>query len=57
MTNGAAAGAAAAAAAIAQAINASGAIVSVEPKDFKIILSKSDDPLVVMATGGVFTFI
>jgi len=52
MTNGGAA--AAAAAAIAQAIKASGAIVSVDPSDFKIILSKSESPLVVTATGGMF---
>jgi len=40
MTNGAAA-------AIAQAIKASGAIVSVEPTDFTTILDKVDRPLVV----------
>jgi len=48
------AAAAAAAAAIANAIKASGAIVKVEPEDFKQILSKSNDALVVTATGGVF---
>jgi hypothetical protein len=47
--------AAAAAAAIANAIKASGAIIRVEPEDFKLILSKSSDALVVTATGGVFT--
>ena len=49
MTNGAAAGGAAAAAgaAIAQAIRASGAIVSVEPNEFMTILAKVDNPLVV----------
>lgn len=49
MTNGVAAGGAAAAAgaAIAQAIKASGAIVSVEPNDFMTILAKVDNPLVV----------
>lgn len=47
MTNGAAGGAAAAAAAIANAIKASGAIVSVESTDFMTILEKSDRPLVV----------
>ncbi len=46
MTNGAAAGGAAAAA-IAQAIKASGAIVSVESSDFLTILEKVDRPLVV----------
>jgi ABC-type transport system substrate-binding protein len=45
-------GAAAAAAAIAQAIKASGAIVRVEPPDFMSILSKIDNPLVVLAEGG-----
>ena len=49
MTNGAAAGGAAAvaAAAIAQAIKASGAIVSVESTDFMTILDKMERPLVV----------
>ena len=46
MTNGAAAGGAAAAA-IAQAIKASGAIVSVESTDFMTILDKVNRPLVV----------
>ena len=46
MANGAAAGGAAAAA-IAQAIKASGAIVSVESTDFTTILEKVDNPLVV----------
>jgi hypothetical protein len=56
MTNGgAAASAAAAQAAIAEAIKASGAIVSVEPRDFETILRKTDAPLVVQAQGGVFT--
>jgi hypothetical protein len=56
MTNGgAAASAAAAQAAIADAIKASGAIVSVEPRDFETILRKADAPLVVYAQGGVFT--
>ena len=39
-------------AAIAQAIKASGAIVSVKPRDFMTILSKSESPLVVVARGG-----
>jgi hypothetical protein len=51
---GAAAAAAVRAAAIAQAIKASGAIVSVSPDDFLYIMSKSSRPLVVTATGGVF---
>ncbi len=56
MTDGAAAtGAAAAGAAIAEAIKASGAIVSVEPRDFEGILRKTEAPLIVHAQGGVFT--
>ena len=56
-TGGASAGstAAAAAAAIAQAIKASGAIVSVEPSHFEAILKRSEAPLVVSAEGGVFS--
>jgi hypothetical protein len=50
-----ASGAAAAAAAIAQAIKASGAIVSVEPQEFLRILRRTEQPLVVHATGGVFS--
>ena len=42
-------------AAIANAIKASGAIVSVEPDDFEAILTKTESPLVVRAQGGVFT--
>jgi hypothetical protein len=53
MTNGAITGstagssAAVAAATIANAIKASGAIVSVEPDNFMTILEKTDNPLVV----------
>jgi len=51
---GAAAGAAYAA--IAQAIKASGAIVSVEPNDFETIVSRTDSPLVVVCEGrGLFS--
>jgi len=50
----AAAAAAARAAAIAQAVRASGAIVSVNPDDFLYILSKASRPLVITATGGMF---
>lgn len=46
-------GAAAAVAAVAQAIKASGAIVSMEPRDFMTILDRIEEPLVVMAMGGV----
>jgi hypothetical protein len=56
MSNGAGAGATAAAQeAIANAIKASGAIVSVETRDFEAILRKHETPLVVSAQGGVFT--
>jgi hypothetical protein len=57
MVYGAESGAAAAAneAAIADAIKASGAIVSVEPGDFEAILRKTEAPLVVRTQGGVFT--
>jgi hypothetical protein len=51
--SGAAAAAAARAAAIAQAIKASGAIVSVNPDDFIYIMSKTSRPLVITATGGM----
>ncbi len=49
---GGAAGAAAAAAAVANAIKASGAIVKVDPNDFRKIMEKIDAPLVVRAEGG-----
>ncbi|MCU0913797.1 MAG: hypothetical protein MUC88_04435 [Planctomycetes bacterium] len=57
MVNGAQAGAVAAVAeaSIAEAIKASGAIVSVEPAAFETILKKAEAPLVVHARGGVFT--
>lgn len=57
MTNGVAptGSTAAAAAAIANAIKASGAIVNVESDDFEIILRRAEAPLVVCATGGVFS--
>lgn len=57
MTNGAAAGGAAAAAgaAIAQAIKASGAIISVESTDFKTILDKLERPLVVCSESRFFS--
>jgi hypothetical protein len=50
----AASGGAAAAAAIAQAIKASGVLVSVEREDFVSILNQSESPLVVIAPGGWF---
>ncbi len=51
----AAGAAAAAAAAIANAIKASGVVVRVEPNDFQSILRKIENPLIISATGGVFT--
>jgi hypothetical protein len=51
----AAGGAAAAAAAIIQAIKASGVLVRVEPAEFLKIVGRTPDPLVVTATGGVFS--
>ena len=54
MSNGAIA-AAAAAAEVASAIKASGAIVSVESRDFEAILKKIEAPLVVHAQGGIFS--
>ena len=47
-----AAGAAAAAAAIAQAIKASGTIVSLEPSEFHKLLALNDSGVVVRAPGG-----
>ncbi len=52
---GAAGGAAAAAAAgavVAQAIKASGAIVEVEPEDFRALFDREEKPLVVVSQGG-----
>jgi hypothetical protein len=49
------AAAAGAAAAVAQAIKASGAIVRVEPEDFRSILLRQHEPLVVQATAGFFS--
>jgi hypothetical protein len=46
---------AAAAAAIAQAIKASGVLVSLEPPDFLKLLGHASDPLVVIAKSGLFT--
>ncbi|MBN2588598.1 MAG: hypothetical protein JXA96_01955 [Sedimentisphaerales bacterium] len=53
MTNGAAV--AAAAAAIANAIKASGAIVSVESTDFMTIVNKMENPLVVYSQSTFFS--
>jgi hypothetical protein len=51
----AAGGAAAAAAAIAQAIKASGVLVTLSPAEFSKILARVKDPVVVTAQGGVFS--
>lgn len=42
-----------AAAAAAHAIKASGAIVSMEPRDFMTLIDRIDEPLVVMSIGGI----
>jgi len=48
-------GAAAVAAAIADAIKASGVLVRVKPEEFAKLLRLNMDPLVVVATGGLFS--
>lgn len=48
------AGAVAAAAAIANATNASGAIVKLEPAEFQKILNRAESAVVVHAIGGIF---
>lgn len=50
------AAAVAAGAAVAQAIKASGAIVRVEPEDFRRLLNRNPNGLVVHAVGGLFRF-
>lgn len=55
MASAGAGAAAAAAAAIAQAIKASGVLVSVKPEEFSKILCRMKDPLIVMAEGGLFS--
>ena len=50
-----AAGGAAAAAAIIQAIKASGVIVRVEPGEFSKLMNHANDPLIVLAEGGLFS--
>lgn len=49
-----AAGAAAAHAAAVNAIKASGVVVRLEPAEWLAILRRTEAPLVVVATGGVF---
>jgi hypothetical protein len=48
-------GAGAAAAAIAQAIKASGVLVRLEPAEFLKIVNRAPEPLIVAATGGIFS--
>ena len=50
-----AAAGASAAAAIANAKRASGMVVNVTPENFSAILARAERPLVVHATGGLFT--
>jgi hypothetical protein len=50
-----AAGGAAAAAAIAQAIKASGVVVRLAPEEFRKVMLRAPEPLVVVAQGGVFS--
>jgi len=45
---------AAAAAGIIRAIQASGVIVGVEPGEFSKLLNSAENPLVVVAVGGIF---
>ena len=52
---GVVAGGASHAARIADAIKASGVLVRVTPEDFASILGRSENPLVVVAEGGVFS--
>ena len=53
--SGATSAAASAAAAMANAIKASGVLITVDPENFEAILKKTENPLVVTATGGVFS--
>lgn len=50
-----AAGAAAVVVAIANAISASGVLIRLEPEDFQRMVQKIEQPLVVTATGGIFS--
>jgi hypothetical protein len=49
------ASAAAIQAAIANAIKASGVLVRLSPEDFRRIVNKSEKPLVICSTGGLFS--
>ena len=50
-----AAAAGAVAAAIANAVKASGVVVRVSPSDFYAVLRRIEKPLVILATGGLFS--
>ena len=54
MSNGATAGAAAAAAAMMKAVKASGVLVRIEPEDFRKLLDRQENPLVVASEAWVF---
>jgi len=54
MSTGGATTGALVAAAVAQAIKASGTIVKLKPDEFFKIIQKMENPLIVMAEGGVF---
>lgn len=45
----------AAAAAIVQAIKASGVLIRLKPEEFRKLLARAPDPLVVIAEGGLFS--
>lgn len=55
MSNGAGAAVATAGAKIANAIKASGVVIRVDPGDFRRILERAGNALVVHAEGGVFS--
>ena len=52
MSNGAAGGAAGAYAAIANAIKASGAIVKLKEEDFTKVISRAENPIIIISRGG-----
>ena len=54
-TSSASASAAAAAAALSNAVKACGCLVKVEPEEFLRVLARVEEPLVVYATGGLFS--
>lgn len=52
MSNGAAGGAAGAYAAVANAIKASGAIVRLKEEDFIKVISRAENPVIIVSRGG-----